>query len=160
MTKIHLLMVLGALLLFLLFRIWKRVDRAKITQSKAFSFEVFAGLGAIFPLMFTAATILIFLALLPCGFSSGMDYTEPAFYSTYFSDPLGMGCAALGLIDAAVIGIFFWVHYFEIVIFGLIALLVGALYALVAGYDPTVWVSAVFHFTRSQTLLFVGFVVS
>lgn len=167
MSKVLYVALLGTLLFFLVVRIKRKVNYVKAKAlsgtessavSKAFSFDIFGGFGAVVPLAIFATAVATFLALLPCIFSAGLDYTSPSFYSDFFGDGMGKVSAALGVMDAAIFAIFFWPNFFEVIIFGLIALLVGALYCLVAGFDPSQTVVFVNHTIQNQITQFIGFV--
>jgi hypothetical protein len=167
MSKVLYVSFLSVLLAYLAIRLWRRISsvRAKARErgevmaiSKAFSFDIFHGLGAVIPLAIFAAAVALFLVILPCVFSAGLNYTDATFYSDYFSEDMGKVCAALGLTNAIIFAIFFWPNFFEVVIFGLIALLVGALYSLVAGFDPSQGVVFVTHTVQSQIAQFINFV--
>lgn len=166
MSKVMYVALLGALLLFLILKIWRRVAYVKAKAysggesqavSRAFSFDIFRGLGAVVPFAIFVTVLSVFLALLPCFFSAGLDYTSASFYGDYFGERMGMLCAALGVLDAAIFTIFFWPNFFGVLIFGLIGLLVAALYSLVAGFDPSQLVVASSHFVQNQLTQFVSF---
>lgn len=166
MSKVMYVALLSALLLFLVFKIRRRIVYVKAKAhsggesqavSRAFSFDIFGGLGAIVPLAIFATVSAVFLVILPCFFSAGLDYTSASFYGDYFGEQMGMLCAALGVLDAAIFTLFFWPNFFGVLIFGLIGLLVAALYSLVAGFDPSQMVASSSHFVQNQLTQFIGF---
>lgn len=167
MSKVLYVSLLSVILLLLAVKVWRRISsvRAKaiargesMAISRAFSFDIFHGLGAIIPLGIFVTAAVLFLVILPCVFSAGLNYTDATFYHDYFSEDMGKVCAALGLMNATIFAIFFWPNFFEVVIFGLIALLVGALYSLVAGFDPSQSVVFVTHTVQNQIAQFISFV--
>lgn len=167
MSKDLYVLLLSVLLLILVIKVWRKISSVRekaiargesMAISRAFSFDIFHGLGAIVPLGIFVIAAALFLVIFPCVFSAGLNYTDPTFYRDYFSEDMGKICAALGLVNATIFAIFFWPNFFEVVIFGLIALLVGALYSLVAGFDPSQSVVFVTHTVQNQIAQFISFV--